>query len=211
MCQGFAHAYSINVIGQTGYKAQPDGNVKDIHLQVDVTGNGSFTDDGDFAYKVRAQSGGWNREQYVNGGIDEWNYPSYRFYIADEHQGMQARYFVIDEITSQWAWLGVDDFYFWDGSTADLAFPNSDFEMGDMTNWEEELLGGSFDTWLSGNEVAQALGFHNSLNDHLAYIDGDYSADSANSGDGPTGFLQSVPFTIPTMSGGTGIIDWELR
>ena len=196
-------------IGQTAYKALPDGNLKDIQMQVDVNGNGDFADASDFAYKVRNQGGGWNREQYANGGIDEWNYPSYRFYIEDEHQGLQARYFVIDQITSEWAWLGVDDFYFWDGATAALTFPNSDFEMGDMTNWEEELTGGDHSTWLSGNAVAQELGFHNSLNDHISYIDGDYSADSANSGDGPVGYLQSVPFTIPVVS--TNVANWELH
>lgn len=196
-------------IGQTGYKVLPDGRLKDIHMQVDVDGNGSFSDASDYAYKVRAQGGGWNREQYANGGIDEWNYPSYRFYIDAEHQGRQGRYYVIDEIDSEWAWLGVDDFYFWNGETADLAFPNSDFEMGDMTNWEELLEGGEFDTWLSGDEVAQAEGFHNSLNDHVSYIDGHYSADSANSGDGPTGFLQSAPFTIPQIDASVPI--WELH
>lgn len=196
-------------IGQTPYKAQPDGLVKDVQMQVDIDGNGSFTDAADYTYKVRAQGGGWNREQYANGGIDEWEYPAYRFYIQPDHQGKQARYYVIDELTSQWAWIGVDDFYFWDGQTADLAFPNSDFEMGDMTNWEEELVGG-MDTWLSGDEVAQAQGLHNSLNDHISYVDGHYSADSANSGDGPTGFLQSLPFTIPTAAGGTDVTVWEL-
>lgn len=195
-------------IGQTPFKIQPNGLVKDVQLQVDLNGNGAFTDATDFAYKVRAQGGGWNREQYANGGIDEWGYPQYRFYIQPAHQGKQGRFYVIDELTSQWAWIGVDDFYFWDGTSADLAFPNSDFEMGNMTNWEEELVGG-LGTWLSGNEVAQAAGFHNSLNDHIAYADGNYSADSANSGDGPTGFLQSVPFTIPTAA--TSIFDWEIR
>ena len=186
-------------IGQTGYKAQPDGNVKDIQLQVDMNANGEFTDSSDYAYKVRSQGGGWNREQYANGGIDEWNYPPYRFYIQEEHQGKQARFFIIDQLTSQWAWLGVDDFYFWDGETAELAFPNSDFEMGDMTNWEEEITGAESygNTWLSGNQVAQDLGLHNSLNDHIAYIDGNFSADSANSGDDPTGYLQSTTFMIP--------------
>ena len=197
-------------IGQTAYKVQPDALFKDIQLQVDVSGNGEFVDEGDFAYKVRAQGGGWNREQYANGGIDEWNYPPYRFYLEPEHQGLTARFHIEDRITSQWAWLGVDDFYFWDGQTAALAFENADFEMGDMTNWVEELEGGSFDTWLSGNEVAQEMGLHNSLNDHISYIDGDFSADSANSGDGPTGALQSIPFTIPVVTG-THILNWELH
>ncbi len=206
-----SHVFTSFEIGQTPYKAQPDGRIKDVHMQVDIDGNGAFEDADDFAYKVRAQSGGWNREQYASGGIDEWGYPPYRFYIEPEHQGLQARYFVIDELDSQWAWIGVDDFYFWDGSTADLAFPNSDFEMGDMSGWEDTLNGGSFGTWLSGNEVAQDLGFHNSLNDHIAFIDGDWSADSANSGDGPTGTLISEPFTLPTLEGGTAVADWELR
>lgn len=195
-------------VGQTPYKAQPDGKIKDVQFQVDVNGNGTFTDTADFAYKVRAQGGGWNREQYVAGGIDEWEFPAYRFYIQPAHQGLQGRYYIIDELTSQWAWIGVDDFYFWDGTSAGLAFPNSDFEMGNMTNWEEQLVGG-LGTWLSGNEVAQAAGFHNSLNDHISFADGNYSADSANSGDGPTGFLQSVAFTIP--SAGTSVLDWDLR
>lgn len=204
-----SHVFTSFEIGQTPYKAQTDGRVKDVHMQVDVDGNGTFTDPGDFAYKVRAQSGGWNREQYAAGGIDEWGYPPYRFYIEPEHQGLQARYYVFDELDSQWAWIGVDDFYFWDGATADLAFPNSDFEMGDLTNWEESLEGG-LGTWLSGNQVAIDQGFHNSLNDHIAYIDGNWSADSANSGDGPVGFIQSIPFTIPTASGGTDVFGWEL-
>lgn len=200
--------YSFDV-GQTAYKVQPDGLFKDVQMQVDVNGNGEFIDANDYAYKVRSQGGGWNREQYSAGGIDEWNFPPYRFYIQPEHQGLSARFHVEDRLTSEWAWIGVDDFYFWDGKTADLAFPNSDFEKGDLTNWNEEISG---ETWLSGtvDMVNEGLAGHNSLNDHVSYIDGNYSADSAiaSDGDGATGVLYSTPFVIPKSS--TAVSDWSL-
>lgn len=202
------HLFYSFEIGQTAYKAQPDGLFKDIQMQVDVNENNSFTDTADYAYKVRSQAGGWNREQYAAGGIDEWNYPQYRFYVQPDHQGLMARFHVEDRLTSEWAWMGVDDFYFWNGQTADLAFPNSDFEMGDLTNWEGEIANG-LSSWLSGTQEMFDAGLATQveLNDHISYVDGNFAADSAG-GDEATGVLNSAPFLIPETS--SKVSGWSL-
>ena len=201
---------------QVSAKQNPDGQYKSVELEVDVDGNGEFGDAGDFTYAQANQGGGWNREQYSVGGIDEWQYPDYRFYIAPEHQGKSARIYVSDTMEGGWAWMGVDDFYFWDGSTADLAFPNSDFEMGDMTNWNEEIeQQASFTSWLAGNQEKYDEGLVTQmfLNDHISGIDGEYAADSAQqqggSGDDNIAFLWSDPFTIPSLQV-TAVKDWPL-
>lgn len=185
-----------------------------IALEVDVDGNNSFGDEADFVYHQINQGMSWAAEQ--NGEMDEWHYPEYRFYIAGEHQGLQGRIYVEETTTGGWAWMAVDDFYFWDGSSAELAFPNSDFEQGDMSGWNEELLTDGFSSWLASNTPMNepvAPADHTAMNNIVSWIDGDWSADSAPSevasGDNSEGRLWSEPFTIPTLAG-TNVGNWAL-
>lgn len=188
-------------------------NFSTIQLQVDMDGNGSFSDDVDFIYRNENQGMSWAREQF--GEVDEWHYPEYRFYIASEHQGKTGRIYAAELLPGSWGWMAVDDFYFWDGSSADLAFPNSDFEMGDLTNWVQDPIGGAevmnFGSWLAGTSDMYDAGRadHVILNDVLSWVDGDFAADSAESGDGNVGDMWSEPFSIPTLQV-TAVKDWPL-
>lgn len=184
-----------------------------VELQVDVTGNSAFDDAGDFIYREVNQGASWAREQF--GEVDEWHYPDYRFYIAAEHQGKQGRLYAEDTNTGAWAWMAVDDFYFWNGATAALAFANSDFEAGSLTNWNEEnLTPTQFTSWLSTqpNNI-NAVATHKIMNGIVSWPDGLYAADSAQdiggSGDNAEGKLWSNAFTIPTKAG-TRVSDWAL-
>ena len=182
-----------------------------IELQVDVNGNGQFDDAADFTYTQRNQGMGWNLN---TSNMDLWHYPEYRFYIALEHQGKQARIYCIDTLPSNYGWLCVDDVFVWDGSEARLAFPNSDFEVGDLTNWTEEV-GGPLNTWLSGSYEAFMDGRveHMALNDRKTSVDGDFAADTANNatggGDPGTGTLTSIAFTLPTLEV-VSVENWSL-
>ncbi|MBN2325525.1 MAG: hypothetical protein JXR73_00125 [Candidatus Omnitrophica bacterium] len=184
-----------------------------IELQVDIDENGSFEDDGDFVYQQVNQGISWFREQFSE--VDEWHYPEYRFYIADEHQGKSGRIYIAETMTGGWAWMAADDFYFWDGGAANLAFPNSDFENGDLTNWNEEAIDQMI-SWLSTtpDNYAQGLATHIIMNGIVTWLDGEFAVDSAQreggSGDNATGILWSDPFTIPTLNASSNLSDWHL-
>lgn len=190
-----------------------EDNLATIQLQVDTNNNGSFEDTQDFIYRQQNQGIAWAREQF--GEVDEWHYPEYRFYIAPEHQGRQGRLYVQETMTGGWAWMAVDDFYFWNGASANLAFPNSDFEMGNLTNWNEEIITtNDFTSWLStipANVPARAS--HKIMNGINSWLDGEFAADSAQdvggSGDNAKGILWSNAFTIPTLQG-TPVEDWSI-
>ena len=180
-----------------------------IHLQIDVDNDGTFDGSGDFVYENENSGMSWNREQ--RGEVDEWHYPEYRFYIDPAHQGKQGRILVAELLPGSWGWMAVDDFYFWDGTSADLAFPNSDFEMGNLTGWSEDAVFEmqNFGTWLS--DIPENTGGdagHNVLNDVLSWVDGNYAADSNESGDGNLGDLVSDPFPIPV--GATLVQEWSI-
>lgn len=198
-----------------------DGSGEDqfntIQLRVDMNGNASFDDDEDFTYRQINQGIAWNCAQ--KDGVDEWHFPDYRFYIAPEHQGKSGQIYIADLLTGGWAWMAADDFYFWDGGTADLAFPNSDFEMGDLTNWNEEILTpNNFDSWLVSTpenvEAGLATDWFMNRPQRSVRLDGEFGIDSADrntsgGGDSMLGELWSDPFTIPTLQV-TPVEDWLL-
>ena len=188
-----------------------------IELRVDMDANGTFDDDADFTYRQFDQGIAWNGIQ--KDGVDEWQFPDYRMYIAPEHQGKQGQIYVADTLTGSWAWMAADDFYFWDGQTADLAFPNSDFEMGNLTNWTEEIATPSlFDSWLVSTpanvDAGLATDWFMNRTERSVWVDGEFGIDSADrntsgGGDNQLGAIWSDPFTIPTLRG-TSVEDWHL-
>ncbi|MBZ0255635.1 hypothetical protein K8I31_06210, partial [bacterium] len=188
----------------SGYNPETGEQYSAIELQVDANNNGSFGDVDDFVYAQENQGISWAREQF--GEVDEWHFPEYRSYISEEHQGMTGRIYVAETMTGGWAWMAVDDFYFWNGAEGVLAFPNSDFEMGDMTNWNEDNTSTGFTSWLASNTPADqpvAPADQTAMNGIVTWTDGNWSADSAPtevaSGDDSTGVMFSEPFTIPTL------------
>lgn len=194
-------------------RIQPNDEHSTIELQVDVDGNGKFGDAADYTYRQRSQGFSWNRQMFDE--VDEWHYPEYRFYIAPEHQGKTARIFIEELFGGGYGWMAVDDFFVWNGKNAALAFPNSDLEMGNLTNWTEEIdTPDNLSTWLSGSEKAYNEGktLHRTLNNLYSTIDGDFSLDSADNenggGDSGKGRIYSNPFTLPTKS--TLVIPWSL-
>src|SRR5262249_40981796 len=138
--------------------------------------------------------------------------------IRPEHQGLQAVLRAEDHfgtLKSGYGWICVDDLFVWDGKEARLAFPNSDFEQGSLTNWTAEIApgDGTFTTWLSGSKAAFDAGkvIQSVMNNRSTSIDGDYAADTAshetNGGDNGMGVLTSIPFTLPKIaSGQSGVI-----
>lgn len=192
-----------------------------VELQIDTNGNGSFDDAGDVKYREIDQNMGHN---YNNSNMDVWHYPEYRIYIPSEYQGMDARIFVKDTLgptRGSYGWMCVDDFFVWNGSEAVLPFPNSDFEMGSLENWETEYdingggLSGSISGWLSGTLASLEAGIvdHLSMNNRHSSVDGAFSADSAADeagigGDGGTGTLISTTFSLPSV--GSSVNDWSI-
>ncbi|MEW6235552.1 MAG: hypothetical protein AB1656_09215 [Candidatus Omnitrophota bacterium] len=200
-------------IEQFGVDSQ-DWTRSAVQLHVDMDGDGAFDGANDFIYSNQNQGISWAGE--LKGEVDVWHYPEYRFYIGGEQQGKQAYIYVEETMTGGWAWMAVDDFYFWNGTEAALAFPNSDFEMGDMTNWTEELLTNGFPSWLAsnaptGNPADPAL--HTALNNISSWVDGNWSADSApnelGDGDNQRGRLWSHNFTIPSLKI-SNVGDWSV-
>jgi hypothetical protein len=151
--------------------------------------------------------------------MDLWQYPEYRFYILPEHQGLEAQIYVEDTlgpVRGSYGWMCVDDFYVWDGAVAALPFENSDFEMGDLTNWTEEvgINGGGLLSWLSGSvdSYMDALVDHVAMNNRHTMADGEFAADSApneyDNGDAGTGTLVSTSFVLPQA--GSDVDSWSL-
>ena len=205
--QGTSHARSAD-------------DLSSIELHVDVNGNGEFGDAGDFIYKQRDQGMGWCLN---TSNMDLWHYPEYRFYIAPEHQGMQAQIFCIDTVPNSYGWMCVDDFYVWDGTEARLPFPNSDFEQGtvdgtaegEIINWTAEVTGGTLTTWLSGSWDFFLDGkvTHQAMNNRKTDVDGNYAADTADNanggGDNGEGTLTSIAFALPSLQP-VPVADWSL-
>ena len=204
--------------GSARFRYNNDGTVQErgtVELRIDVNNNGAFDDDADFTYIQLNQGMGQNLN---TSNMDLVSYPESRFYIKPEHQGLQAQIYIEDTLgpsRGSYGWMVVDDFFIWNGSEAALAFPNSDFEMGDLTNWTEELgiNGGDLLSWLSGSAESYDLGLveHVTMNNRHTTADGAFSADSAaneyTSGDPGTGTLISTAFTLPTL---TAVADWSL-
>lgn len=180
-----------------------------IQLIVDVNGNGSFDDAEDFHYVQRNQSMAPN---YSNSGRDLWHHPEYRFYIQPEHQSKMAIFRGEDNFgpfKASWGWLCIDDLFVWDGKSAELAFPNSDFELGSLENWVPVIQGGAgFNSWLSGSRESVEAGTatHSVMNNRSVDIDGKFAADTAaretGGGDGGIGSLTSIPFQLPSLTTG---------
>ncbi len=198
-----------------------DGSSKEwgtVQLHVDVNGNGEFQDASDYTYVMVHQGMGHNLN---TSNMDLWTYPEFRFYIQPAHQGKTARIFVQDTMgpsRGSYGWMCVDDFFVWDGNEARLAFPNSDFEMGSLENWTEEvgINGGELRSWLSGSYDSWMDGLveHLSMNNRHSVIDGAFSADTAaneyTGGDAGTGTLISIPFELPTVSPASAVHNWEI-
>lgn len=181
-----------------------------LELRVDVNGNAQFDDDADFAYVLINQGQGHNVN--FNTNMDLWAYPDYRFYIKPEHQGLQAQIYVEDTLgptRPSYGWMAVDDFFLWNGSEVVQPFPNSDFEMGDLTNWTEEvgINGGDLVTWLGGSQEAfvDGLVLTTALNDKYSMADGNFCAETCP--DQGTGTLISVPFALPSI---VAVAEWSL-
>lgn len=183
-----------------------------IQLRVDTNGDGQFDETSDFVYNQVNQGMGQNLN---TSNMDLWQYPEYRFYIQPEHYGKNAQIYIEDTLPSGYGWMCADDFYFWNGSTVVQPFPNSDFEMGNLTNWNEVSVGGNLRSWLSGSEAAYLDGRveHLSMNNRHTTVDGDFSVDAAANeygvGDGGTGVITSVSFVIPSLAG-SPVENWFL-
>lgn len=190
-----------------------------VALIIDVNGNGQFgelgDDPDDYVYFMRAQGMGW---AMTVAKMDMWHYPEYRFYILPEHYGKQAQIYVEDSLTGSYGWLCVDDFFLWTGQEAVQPFENADFEMGisaDFTipNWTDDYWSGELEQagWLGAspelvNENPDTL-FNVAMNGRVGSLDGDYCGDSAG-GDGSTGSLTSVAFTLPTLV--SRVSEWSI-
>ncbi|RJP30565.1 MAG: hypothetical protein C4527_09480 [Candidatus Omnitrophota bacterium] len=188
-----------------------------VALNVDVNGDGTFEGPGDYVYAQTHQGMGQNLN---TSNMDLWSYPEFRFYIKPEHQGKMAQIYVEDTMgpsRGSYGWMCVDDFFVWDGKEARLAFPNSDFEMGSLENWTEEvgINGGALRSWLAGSADSFYSGLveHVSMNNRHSVVDGAFSADTAaneyTGGDAGTGTLISIPFELPTVSP-THVADWSV-
>lgn len=187
-----------------------------VELHVDVDGNGNFEDAADYHYILQHQGMGQNMN---TSNLDLWSYPEPRFYIMPEHQGKTARIFVEDTLDSGYGWMCVDDFYVWNGKEAVLPFPNSDFELGSMENWTEEvgINGGALKSWLSASQDCfnfdpNCAAEHVAMNNRHSMADGNYAADTAANeygvGDNGTGRLTSIAFKLPSAP--TSIHDWAI-
>ncbi len=187
-----------------------------VQLRIDVNENGVFEEAADFTYWNNCQGLGWSAQI---SSQDHPHMPEYRFIIKPEHYGKPAQFFFEDNTTNGWDWSGFDDVFVWDGSSAELAFPNSDFEMGSLENWTEVNDNpDALRTWLSGDQELWLDGtvLHRPLNNRpLIAWDGRYSADSADhsndggaGGDGGRGSLTSTTFTLPTL--GSSIGNWSV-
>lgn len=178
-----------------------------VELIVDVDGNGEFGDAVDFHYIQRNQGMAPNQS---NSGRDLWHHPEYRWYIKEAHQGLNAIFRAEDHFGSfraSWGWMCIDDLFVWNGKTADLAFPNSDFEQGTLENWDAQITSGTgFESWLSGSKKSVDAGLvtHSVMNNRVTEIDGDFAADTAaretGGGDNGMGVLTSIPFALPILS-----------
>ena len=177
-----------------------------IELIVDTNGDGLYNND-DFIYTQTNQAMAHNMS---NSHRDLWHHPEYRWYIKPEHQGLMAMFRAEDRFgpfKASYGWMCVDDLFVWDGHEAQLAFPNSDFEMGTMENWNEVITGGNgFTSWLSGSKKAldASLVTHSAMNNRSTDIDGDFAADTASNqtggGDSGMGILTSQPFALPNLN-----------
>ena len=177
-----------------------------IELIVDTNNDGLF-DTNDFIYTQTNQAMAHNMS---NSHRDLWHHPEYRWYIRPEHQGLMALFKAEDRFgpfKASYGWMCVDDLFVWNGQEARLAFPNSDFEMGTMQNWNETINGGNgFTTWLSGSKASLDAGLvtHSAMNNRSTDIDGDFAADTASNqtggGDSGMGVLASQPFALPILN-----------
>lgn len=183
-----------------------------IELQVDVDGDGVFDSASDYIYRESSQGMGFNLN---TSNLDLWQYPEFRHYIKAEHYGKKARIFIADYLPSNYAWMGVDDFFFWNGNEVVKPFPNADFEMGraedgTIPNWLDFVDSG-FDDWLAAtSEIVNGANPPTTnviCGSRYTYPDGNYAADSG--GDAGKGELSSDTFTIPALVS-TPVDSWPL-
>ncbi len=203
--------FQYNGAQGTNRKRGPDV-YSTIELQVDVNGDGAYDGVEDYIYRETSQGMGWNLN---TSNLDLWQYPEYRHYIKPEHYGKKAQIYIADFLPSNYAWLAVDDFYFWNGSEAVKPFPNSDFEMGraadgTIPDWTDIVTSG-FTDWLAATDAIVSgpnpPTTNRIMGSRFGYVDGNFAADSGD--DSGIGELISTAFTIPTLTQ-TPVGEWPL-
>lgn len=116
----------------------------------------------------------------------------------------KAMIYLIDQSEKAWGFISADDFQFASAAPAsDLLFPNSDFEMGDLTGWNAEGTAFNNQPTRGDNAVLRENGIKPARPQGTWWI-GTYEAYQGKEGqsagavqkDGPTGVLRSNPFDI---------------
>lgn len=125
------------------------------------------------------------------------------FWDVSGYQGEKAMIYLIDRSSAAWGCVNADDFRYYERPQDLLLFPNSDFELGDLTNWTAE--GEAFAHQpTKGDNVAARMGGAARANHEGHYWVGTYEhfqgkADETpgtTQGDAPKGVLRSIPFTL---------------
>jgi hypothetical protein len=119
-------------------------------------------------------------------------------------QGQKAIIYIIDQSDKDWGFINVDDFRFAQARPeSDLLFPNSDFEQGDLSNWN--VSGTAFNTQpTKGDSAAARDGGKKPAEPQGTWWIGTYENYQGKDGqtpgtiqdDDPTGVLRSNPFKI---------------
>ncbi len=120
-----------------------------------------------------------------------------------EYVGERAMVYVMDHATGGWGHVNADYFHYVEREPERLLFPNSDFEEGTLGNWTAE--GGAFEAQpTKGDNVAARTGNRWTARVQGTYWVGTYerytgaaeAKPGGERGDGPTGTLRSIPFTV---------------
>lgn len=125
-----------------------------------------------------------------------------QFWDVREHVGEQAQLYFVDRETGPWGHLNVDDFRYATAIPNTLLFPNSDFEAGNLENWQGK--GDAF-AWQPTKGDTVSLRHHGeSAGVQGAYWINSYDKYQGREGQTPgdtvgneaTGSLRSIPFEI---------------
>lgn len=133
------------------------------------------------------------------------NHPLMRRVIWDlsEHAGQKAMIYIIDRSSVAWGCVNADDFRYYDHPPNLLLFPNSDFELGDLTNWTAEGDAFAHQPTKEDNPAARSDGSMRSkhqgeywVGTYEKYQGKDGETPGESQGDEPKGVLRSIPFTL---------------